>query len=114
MTIKTTKTVGVWLTTTPAALLPAVPVGFVRHFDMIHMAHADPVNTAYGTINWVDSSNANAEYPLLHQAEVPKRDAIPSVVGAFSLEAGDYPKGYASADNDICVTFVYWDETAVV
>lgn len=114
MTINTPKTFGIELTTSSQRIMPAVvPTGKVRHFTMIQCTSIDAANDALATVRWLDASNSNAVNPLLSQATVVAKDVIPAIVGAFSLEAGDDLTALASADGDVHVTVVYYDEDAV-
>lgn len=114
MAISTPKTFGIELTTSAQRIMPAVvPAGKVRHIMMIQCTSIDVANEALVTVRWLDASSANAANPLLSQAPVPVKDAIPAIVGAFSLEAGDDLVALASAAGDIHVTVVYYDEDVV-
>lgn len=113
MATSLTKTNGRSLTTSAQSLmLSAIPAGKVRHFLMIQAVSIDPDNQAAVTVQWKDASDGNAVKYLLYQARVPVRDAIPAVVGSFSLEEGDALEALASAAGDICVNVVYYDEDA--
>lgn len=114
MAISTPKTFGIGLTTSSQRIMPAVvPTGKVRHILMIQLTSIDAANEANATVRWLDASNANAVNPLLSQAPVPVKDAIPAIVGALALEAADDLTAQASANGDIHVTVVYYDEDAV-
>lgn len=107
----TPKTFGIELTTVAQRIMDdVVPTGKVRHFTMIQCTSIDAVNGANVTVQWIRST---VEHPLLSQAPVPVKDAIPAIVGAFSLEAGDDLEALASAAGDIHVTVVYYDEDVV-
>lgn len=114
MAISTPKRFGKELTTSSQRIMHnVVPAGKVRHFTMIQCTSIDASNDAFATVRWLDAQNSNAINPLLSQAEVKSKDAIPAIVGAFSLEAGDDLTGLASANGDIHVTVVYYDEDVV-
>lgn len=114
MAVSTPRTFGIELTPSSQRLMHnVVPVGKVRRFSMVQLVSIDATNAALATVSWLDASNSNASNALLSQAEVPIKDAIPAVVGAFSLEAGDDFVGTASAAGDIRATVVYWDEDVV-
>lgn len=110
----TPKTFGIELTTSAQRIMAdVVPTGKVRHFTMVQCTSIDASNDALATVRWLDASNSNAANPLLSQATVTAKDAIPAIVGAFSLEAGDDLVALASAAGDIHVTVVYYDEDVV-
>lgn len=114
MATNTPKTFGAQLGTSAARIMHnVVPAGKVRHFLIVQLASIDPANAALATVRWLDASNGNAQNPLLYQSPVPVADAIPAIVGAFSLEAGDDFEAFASAAGDIHITTVYYDEDAV-
>lgn len=114
MAISTPKTFGIELTTSAQRIMhDVVPTGKVRHFTMVQCTSIDAVNEALATVRWHDASNANAVNRLISQATVAAKDAIPAIVGAFSLEAGDDLTALASSNSDIHVTVVYYDEDAV-
>ncbi len=110
----TPKTFGIELTTSSQRIMAdVVPTGKVRHFTMIQCTSIDASNDALATVRWLNTSHSNAVNPLLSQATVAAKDVIPAIVGAFSLEAGDDLTGLASANGDIHVTVVYYDEDVV-
>lgn len=108
MAISKPRTFGLELTTAAQRIMhDAVPASKVRHVTMIQCTSIDAANEANVTVRWLRSAAVN---PLLSQAPVPVKDAIPAIVGAFSLEAGDDLVALASAAGDIYVTVVYYDE----
>jgi len=114
MAISTPRTFGIELTTSAQRIMHnVVPAGKVRRFTLIQMASIDAAADNYGTVRWLDASNGNAANPLLSQVAVPLRDAVPAVVGALALEAGDDLVGLASANAKVHVTVTYFDEDAV-
>ncbi len=114
MALNTPRTFGVQLTTSSQRIMhDVVPAGKVRHFTMVQCTSIDAVNEALVMVDWLDASNANTVNPLIHAVPVPVKDAIPAIVGAFSLEAGDDLVARASSNGDIHVTVVYYDEDAV-
>lgn len=116
MATSTPKSFNVALTTSDASLFPGglpVPAGKVRHMLLLELVSTDAVNSAKGTLTWVDADNSNRVGTLLHQAPVPVSDKVPVNVGSFALNAGDDLRGLASANGDLEVNMTYYDEDVV-
>lgn len=103
------------LTTVDAGLMPGgpVPIGKVRHFLALELVSTDAVNSAKGTLTWIDVDNSNRVGTLLHQTPVPVSDKVPVNVGAFVLNAGDDLRGLGSANGDLEVNMTFYDEDVV-
>lgn len=106
-----TDVVGAALTTSAADVF-TVPVSTIRYVTQIQAANVDGTNSADVTIQWTDSSNADAITRLAYQIEVAAKDARSMLAGPFALSAGDKLQALASAAGDIELTVTYYDESA--
>ena len=109
MSIPQTDTIGAALTVAMADLM-TVPANSVRYFTMVQVASVDPANDVDVTLQWTDSSNADAVTRLAYQVTVAKKNGLEPLTGAFALQAGDKLQGLASADNSAEITITYFDK----
>lgn len=112
MTIPTPDVIGVALTTVAADLFPPVPAGKVRHILQAQACNVDGVNDVDVTLQWIDSSNADAVTRLAYQVTVAAKDARTLLAGPMVLREGDRLQGLASADGDAEVTITFYDRDA--
>jgi hypothetical protein len=109
MTAPTPYVIGAALTTAAADLF-TVPPGMVRHILQVQAANIDGTNDVDVTLQWTDSSAADAVYRLAYQVTVAAKDARTMLAGPMVLREGDKLQGLASADGDAEVTITYYDE----
>ena len=63
-------------------------------------ANVDGTNGVSVSVQWLDSSNANAATRVVELADVAARYAVDVISKKLVLEAGDVLQAKASADND--------------
>lgn len=97
--------------TTSAADLFTVPASTVRHVLQVQAANIDGTNDVDVTLQWTDSSAADAVYRLAYQVTVAAKDARTMLAGPLALSAGDKLQALASAASDAEITVTYYDES---
>ena len=109
MTAPAPNVMGVALTTAAADIF-TVPANTVRHILQVQVANVDGANAVDVTLQWTDSSAADAVYRLAYQVAVAAKDARTMLAGPMALRAGDKLQGLASANGDAEVTVTFYDE----
>ena len=108
MALLTPNNTGQELTTTIADVF-TVPASTARQIISINAANVDGTNDADVTVQWTDSSNADAVVRLAFEVTVEAKNARPMMVGPLVLMSGDKLQAKASAASDIELTVSYID-----
>lgn len=100
---------GFALTTTTADLF-TVPASKARHILQAQAVNVDGTDDVDVTLQWTDSSNADALTRLAYQVTVAAKDARTLLAGPMVLSAGDKLQALASVVSDAELTITYYDE----
>lgn len=112
MTTPTPDVIGAALTTVAADLF-TVPAGKVRHILQVQACNVDGADDVDVTLQWTNSSAADAVTRLAYQVTVTAKDARTLLAGPMALREGDKLQALASADGDAELTVTYYDKDAV-
>lgn len=107
----TANATGAALTTSAADIL-TVAAGKVYYILSITVANIDGTNDVDATVQWTDSSNADAVIRLAFNLTVAAKDSRSCLAGPLALAAGDKIQALASAASDAEITISYYTKDA--
>lgn len=109
--IGTADSVGAALTTSAADIL-TVAAGKIYYILGVTVANIDGTNDVDATVQWTDSSNADAVTRIAYNLTVAAQDARSCLAAPLALTAGDKLQALASAAGDAEITISYYTEDA--